>query len=284
MSEWVELRLVVPRSSVQALTRVAMRHGAAGVQEAPPPGVSPSFRQPWDRSDPPQTPDCTLVTWLTPAAAEAGALALAAAAGLEPAAVERRSVAEQDWAKTWQRHHRAVPISPRLRIAPPWEALPGDLVIPPGNAFGTGDHPTTRACLAAIDRLAQPGERCLDVGCGSGVLALAAAKLGMRAAGIDIEADAVAAARENAALNGLEARFSQAPLSELSGPYELVVANLYAEVLASLAPELARLCGRHLVLAGVLADRAQLVLDALPMNLLERRRDGDWVCLVLGPG
>ncbi len=122
------------------------------------------------------------------------------------------------------------------------------------------------------------------MGCGSGVLALAAAKLGMRATGLDIEADAVAAARENAALNGLEARFSRSPLSELSGPYELVVANLYAEVLAHLAPELARLSGERLVLAGVLADRAQLVLDALPMTVRERRRDGEWICLVLEPG
>jgi ribosomal protein L11 methyltransferase len=279
-TRWTELRLVVPRAKATALSRLAFEQGASGVQEAEPPGVKPALRQPWDTEDPPQHPDCTLITWLPAEAAEAAALALERASGVE---VSRAPVVEEDWSESWKRHHHAVAVSERLRVAPPWEALPGDLVIPPGNAFGTGDHPTTRACLEAIDRFAGPG-RCLDVGCGSGVLALAAAKLGMAAVGVDIDRDSVAAARENAALNGLTADFSQAPLASLSGRYELVVANLYAEVLATMAADLRRLTGGRLVLAGILEDRAHLVLAALEgMPLLERRQDGEWVSLQLGP-
>ena len=276
--DWIELRLVIPRESVGALTSVALAHGAPGVQEAPPPGADPGFPQPWDDAPPPETAACTLVAWVPPARAEAAAAALGAAAG---APVERAAVREEDWAETWKRHHRAVRISPRLRVAPPWEARPGDLVIPPGNAFGTGDHFTTRACLEAIDREARPGLRVLDVGCGSGVLALAAAKLGARAEGVDIDPAAVATARENAAANGLEVAFSAAPLGRLAGPYALVVANLFAEVLRALAPELIRLTGARLVLAGVLTARAHLVIGALEgaLALDIHRREGEWSVL-----
>ena len=280
MSDWVELRVVIPRSRVEAVSPAAFAHGATGVQEAPPPGVAPRFRQPWDTEDPPETPDCTLVTWVPAGSAEAAAAALSAAAGAE---VTQAPVAEEDWAESWKRHHHAVDISERLRVSPPWEARDGDLIIPPGNAFGTGDHPTTRACLAAVDRFAAPGGSCLDVGCGSGVLALAAAKLGMRAEGVDIEADSVTSSRENAALNGLHAEFSDAPLSSLTGPYDLVVANLYAEVLASMGPDLVRLTGGRIALAGILADRAHLVLDALTpaLTLVEQVQVGEWVSLLL---
>jgi len=280
VSDWNELRVVIPRGRVDAVAKVAFAHGATGVQEAPPPGVAPRYRQPWDTEDPPETPDCTLVTWVPVEVSEAAAAEMSSAAGAE---VSQAPLVEEDWSESWKRHHHAVDISERLRVSPPWEARAGDLIIPPGNAFGTGDHPTTRACLVALDRLATPGGTCLDVGCGSGVLALAAAKLGMRAEGVDIEQDSVTSSRENAALNGLSATFSDAPLSSLAGPYDLVVANLYAEVLASMGPDLIRLTGGHIALAGILADRAHLVLDALTpaLTLTDEVRVGEWVGLVL---
>lgn len=280
MSDWIELRVVVPRVKVPAVSAAAFASGATGVQEAPPPGVTVRFRQPWDTESPPETPTCTVVTWVAAEDADAAAAAMAAAAEAE---VSRAPVVEEDWSESWKQHHHAVTISPRLRVSPPWEAQDGDLVIPPGNAFGTGDHPTTKACLTALDRLARPGGTCLDVGCGSGVLALAAAKLGMQAVGIDIEADSVLSSRENAALNGLTAEFSQTPLARVTGTYDLVVANLYAEVLAGMGPDLVRLTGGHIALAGILADRAHLVLAALTpaLTLVEEIRVGEWVSLVL---
>lgn len=282
MSErWVELRVVVPRAWMEHLSELAFAHGASGVQEAPPPGAPLRFRQPWDTETPPLPFYCTFRAWFAEADQVRAQAAFAAA--LPEGELEVLPVVEEDWSESWKLHHHRVVLSERLRVAPPWEALPGDIVIPPGHAFGTGDHPTTLAALAAVERLAAPGRRCLDLGCGSGVLALAAAHLGMRAEGVDIDPEAVSAARENAALNQLEVAFSTTPAQQLEGPYELVLANLYAEVLAALAPELLRLTGRHLVLAGILADREALVLDALspPLAVQQRAQDGDWVSLHL---
>ena len=189
-------------------------------------------------------------------------------------------MAEEDWAESWREGLERIVIAPELVIAPPWLAEDGDLVIEPGMAFGTGEHPTTRACLEAIVALGRPGARCLDVGTGTGVPALAAARRGMGAWGVDTDADAVTAAQHNAARNGLRARFDQTALSDMKEPFELVVANLYAEVLAELAPELLRLTGGHLVLAGVLVERAHLVEEALGgLSQVARRVQGDWVSL-----
>ena len=123
--------------------------------------------------------------------------------------------------------------------------------------------------------------QCLDVGCGSGVLALAAARLGMVARGVDIDPQSVRSAREGAANNTLEAEFDDTPVERIEGRYDLVVANLFAEVLVALAPHLIRLTGGHLALAGILSDRAESVVAAYgSLRLLERRDDGEWTALV----
>ena len=174
-----------------------------------------------------------------------------------------------------------IRISERLVVSPPWLAREGDLIVDPGMAFGTGDHPTTRACLSAIDRYAKAGERCLDVGTGSGVLAIAAARLGMEACGVDTDPLAIKEARENAERNGVVIHVDGRSLEELDGAFALVVANIYAEVLVLLAPELIRLCGGRLALAGILIDREQMVQEAMSsMRLLDRLVEGDWVSLV----
>lgn len=280
MSEWIELRVVVARTHVDRLTALAMSLGATGTEEAAAPGAPLQFKQPWDEKAPPLPLLCRFKAWFEPQDADRAAQALGEATQQE---VERLEVRDEDWAESWKRHHHRIAISERLRVSPPWEAVPGDLIIPPGNAFGTGDHPTTQACLAGIDLLAGECRTCLDVGCGSGVLALAATQLGLRSEGIDIEADSVRASQENAALNDLEASFSSATLDQLQGPYDLVVANLFAEVLVQMAPELIRLTGKHLVLAGILADRADMVIAALspPLAVRQRIQEGEWVSLQL---
>lgn len=144
-------------------------------------------------------------------------------------------------------------------------------------AFGTGEHPTTVSCLRAVQAHAVAGQRCLDVGTGSGVLAIAAARAGMEAWGIDIDPESVRAAHDNAALNGVSIRADETPLSEVEGRFDLVVANLFAEVLVMLSDDLKRVCGRRLAVAGVLSDRAESVIEALaPMSLVRRDDDGDW--------
>jgi ribosomal protein L11 methyltransferase len=269
---------VVPRHQVGCLAQLAVAGGASGVQEAPPPGEAPRLQQPWEEEAPKPSVLCTLQTWVPPADAERLQAALGAVAGVP---VTQTPAEDADWEEVWKQHHHPVEVGP-LRVSPPWQAREGDLVIPPGQAFGTGDHPTTRSCLQALVDLAPQVETCLDVGCGSGVLALAAMRLGLQAQGTDIDPLAVETAIENGRLNELPSPFSTAGLGTLTGPYDLVIANLYAEVLAMLAPELVRLTGTWLVLAGVLWDRKALVLDVLaPLEPVSVVREGDWAHLRL---
>lgn len=279
MSRWFELRAVVPRVRMERLSQLAFENGASGVQEDVAPGHPVRFKQPWDTEEPPLPMLCLFKAWFDEDALAKARSALAP----EVEELEELPVDETDWSETWKLHHKRIVISERLAVAPPWDALPGDLVIPPGQAFGTGSHPTTLACLGAIDRLADETRRCLDVGCGSGILALAANKLGLEVEGIDIEPESVQASLENTELNGLKARFSATPLQEVRGSYDLVVANLYAEVLSSLAPDLLRVTSKHLVLAGILADRAEPLLEALspPLAVRAEVREGDWLHLHL---
>jgi len=277
-AHWIECAVVVARGAIAQRSATLFELGALGVQEDFVDGEAPPPRQPWDTGPPAPLPARALLrAWF-----EAGAVAAAALRALAdwPGEVTVREVAEEDWAESWREGLERIVIAPDLVVAPPWKAEAGDLVIEPGMAFGTGEHPTTRACLEAIRALGRPGARCLDVGTGTGVLALAAARQGLGAWGVDTDPDAVLAARDNATRNGLRARFDQTPLPEMREPFELVVANLYAEVLAELAPDLVRLTAGHLVLAGVLVERAHLVEDALGgLSQVSRRVEGDWVSL-----
>jgi ribosomal protein L11 methyltransferase len=279
---WFALAVVVPRPLAAALSAALMDLGATGVQEDAPPGFTPRYRQPWDTGPGQRAPRrVTLRAWFAERPDDASL-----AAALAGRAVDTPNwtiEAEQDWAEAWKAHFEPVVISERLVVAAPWHDVPGALLIEPGNAFGTGEHITTRACLRAIDRLAVPGGSLLDVGCGSGILALAAAKLGMRAVGIDTDADAVDAANRAAVANHLVAEFSTMPLAAVRGTFDLVVANLYAEVLASLAPDLLRVAAGPIACAGILADRAHLVRTAFAARpILEDLTAEGWTSLVFG--
>lgn len=283
MAPWAELRVVVERPQIEAVQDLLMSMDALGLQEDLLPGELPRLQQPWEDGPPPPAAERALIRAWWPSEGFAERFP-----GIAEALAGRRGVGapawdlldDQDWAEGWKRAFHRIELSPRLAVAPPWEARPGDVVIEPGLAFGTGEHPTTAAVLAAIDRLALPGGTCLDVGTGSGVLALAAARLGMRAWGIDTDPDAVRSALEAARTNGLEARFDDTPLARVPGRFDLVVANLFAEVIVDLAPHLAQVTGRNLVLAGILADRAHKVEAALSgLKLARRQQDGEWVSL-----
>lgn len=283
MGTWAELRVVVERAAVEGAEDLLMALGALGVVEDLLPGEAPRYQQPWDTGPPPPPPARNLLRAWWPAEGFADLFPTIGAALAERPGVGAplwESIQDEDWGETWKRSFHRLVISERLAVSPPWEALPGDLIIEPGLAFGTGEHPTTRACLEGVARHARAGGTCLDVGCGSGVLALAAARLGMEAWGVDTDRDAVRSSLEAAALNGLRARFDDTPLERVDGRFDLVVANLFAEVIAALAPHLIRVTGGRLVLAGILADRAHLVEDALKgLPLVSRRQDGDWVSL-----
>ena len=208
-----------------------------------------------------------------------------AAAGVGGEVVE---VEPGAWLDAWRTFARSVRAG-RLVVHPAWTEAPplrpGDLVleIDPGRVFGHGGHPTTRLLLEELDRRITGGERVLDVGCGSGVLSVAAALLGAgEVVGIDIDPDAVPVTIDNAARNGVAVRVSTTPLAEVEGRYDLVLANIGADVLVDLAPEL-RDRGRTLLLSGVLAERADEVAAAYAAEAATtavRELDG-WVVIVV---
>ena len=228
-----------------------------------------------------------------PADAPRAAEALAAAGrivGLE-LAPESGTIPDEDWKLSYRKHFKTEVISPRLVVRPPWEAVtpaPGQkvLTLDPGIAFGTGQHPTTRACLDAIDALAVEGtdRSFLDVGCGSGILSIAAALEGFRDVhGFDNDPDAVRNANENAEANGLGALFSDGDLSVpgTATPADVVAANVLAPVLVRFAREVGALVnpGGRLILSGILDeqyDEVRAAYAALGFTELSNRLIGEW--------
>jgi ribosomal protein L11 methyltransferase len=205
------------------------------------------------------------------------------------ARVSRATVVTEDWANTWKCQLKPVRTG-RLWIGQPWDALPVDripIVIEPKMAFGTGDHPTTLLCLEAIEEYLQrhPGRDMLDVGTGSGVLAIAARKLGAgRVVGVDNDPIAVAVAKENALANGAnQLELANGSVQNVDGCFDLVVANILASTLVELAPALARVTRDRLVLAGVLLGQEQEVTQAQVRRGLTlhnvKRRGGEWLRL-----
>ncbi len=205
-----------------------------------------------------------------------------------------RPVAEEDWANAWKEYYHVLHLGTSIVIKPSWRDYtprPGEVVLEldPGMAFGTGLHPTTSMCLELLEQRVQPGMRVLDVGAGSGILALAAAKLGAASVlALDVSSVAVEAAQANARANGLEQRVNVrlGSIEEASGErYDLVVANIIARVIADLAPALVNALapGGVLIASGIIDERLPLAEDALRAGGLadiERVRDGDWFSLV----
>jgi len=197
---------------------------------------------------------------------------------------------QQDWSNSWKAHIKSVQVG-RLWVGPPWDVqnAPSDkvrLVIEPKMAFGTGDHPTTSLCLGAVDAYmaTHPGADVLDVGTGTGVLAIAAKKLGAgRVVGTDNDPVSVELARENAELNGTpEVELSGKELTAVEGTFELVVANILANTLIELAPLIVAKVKDRLLLAGVLSHQKADVEAAyvnLGMVAEPGAQHGEWVRL-----
>jgi ribosomal protein L11 methyltransferase len=284
---WAELALVVPRHQLDRISTVLFALGALGLQEDFLPGEAPPVRQPWDTGPAAVLPERVLLRgwWDVAGFGSARERVAAEVAGLSGVgAPEWSTLADGGWEEAWRDHVRPVRVCDGLVFSPPWCAEEGDLLLEPGMAFGSGEHPTTRAMLQLIARRAQPGQRCLDVGTGSGILAMAAAHLGMGVHGVDTDPQAVQAAAENLVKNQLQGRIDAARLEDLGQPFELVVANLYAEVLVVLAPQLVRLCGGTLGVAGVLAEKVPMVKSALnALELIDEVPAGDWVSLEYRP-
>ncbi|MBS1141969.1 MAG: ribosomal protein [Proteobacteria bacterium] len=215
--------------------------------------------------------------------AEAGA-----AIGLtEIPAYSVENVAEQNWVQLTQSQFDPIRVSERLWIVPSWHETPDpaavNLILDPGMAFGTGSHPTTRLCLEWLERNVSDGCSVLDYGCGSGILAIAAARLGAgHVAGVDIDPQAVDAARANAERNGVTALFADSA-TPVAGEYDVVVANILSNPLRVLAPAICAhvRSGGKLALSGILREQIDEIIAIyaqwIPLQVADVRED--WVCL-----
>jgi ribosomal protein L11 methyltransferase len=200
---------------------------------------------------------------------------------------------EEDWENAWKAHFVPVRASDRVVIRPPWHAAAltdGDIevILDPGMAFGTGTHPTTRLCLNLLEAWLDPGQSMLDAGTGTGILAIAAAKLGASTVtAIDIDPVAVRQATKNVQLNDLsnEIRVVEGALVDSPGTFDIVVANIISRVLIDLALILSvsRAPGRPILLSGIIEDKEDAVtaeFSGLGLRQVERLQMGDWLAHV----
>jgi len=288
---WRRLHVVVPGESAGALAEALEAAGAVATEvadaDAGTADESAIFAEPG--ADPAVWPRCRIVA-LLPADADAGralaaALAQAGCEPLEPPVADR--LEDTDWVRETQRQFAPIRAGERLWIVPTWHEAPDahavNIVLDPGAAFGTGSHPTTRLVLGWLERTVRGGEAVLDYGCGSGILAIAAMRLGAgRAVGVDIDPLALEAARYNASANSvaLEVLAADAPLALEA---DLTVANILANPLRMLAPLLAAhtRTGGRIALSGILAAQADEVMAAYApfFDMAACGTEGGWVCL-----
>ncbi|MDP3638743.1 MAG: 50S ribosomal protein L11 methyltransferase [Azonexus sp.] len=289
---WLSVSFLTDAASADPLCDALMEAGAlsASIEDADAgtPDERPQFGEPgsvnspgWDHS--------RVVALLESDADVARLLAEASAAiGLsEPPSYAIGVVADQNWVQLTQSQFDPIRVSERLWIVPSWHESPDpaaiNLILDPGMAFGTGSHPTTRLCLEWLEREVFPACTVLDYGCGSGILAIAAARLGAgRVAGVDIDPQAVESARANAERNEVTALFADSA-EPVAGEYDLVVANILSNPLRVLAPAICAhvRSGGRLALSGILREQAEEIIAIyaqwLPLQVADTRED--WVCL-----
>ncbi len=288
----VALRLVMGRPSgrpdearrTDVLTEVAPEGWLEEGPDAPP------IPTPEGEVPPPPPGHVRYTVYATPDRVEETAARLE---DLGPASLICQPV-DPDWRERWKLFFQPFRISDRLAVRPPWadpDEGPGvELVIDPGMAFGTGHHETTRLCLEALDALLggpEPPAELLDVGCGSGILSIAALRLGARrAVAVDIDADSVRATSENAEANSVVVEVSGTPVGEVGQTFPLVIANILASILQTMAEDIApRVApGGRLMLSGALEEQADELAaryEALGLRRIGQARQGRWVRLDL---
>ncbi len=288
---WQELRITADSTHAEALSdalfdlgalSVSIEDAAAGTRDEKPIFGEPGepVEQLWEKS---------IVVALLEQHADADLMATAAANAVQiaPPPYSVGAVEDQDWVRLTQSQFEPIPISQRLWITPTWHECPDadaiSIQLDPGLAFGTGSHPTTRLCLKWLDANLNSGETVMDYGCGSGILAIAAKKLGAgKTEGVDIDPQAMIASRQNAEQNQVEINF-YLPDQEPQGQYDVVVANILTNPLKALAPLLAGKvrAGGRITLSGILEEQADDVIAIYSpwFAFAPVAAEDGWVCL-----
>lgn len=304
--EWNEVRIVVPLAAIEAVTGILYGMDVKGISLEDPTDLLGQEAGPltWDFLDVnlyPEGRDAAVITAYFPDTQNIGdqirhiesKIAELADYGIvaEPHRVEYKAVHEEDWATSWKKYYKPLRIGRRVVIKPTWEdytAGPGDVILEmdPGMAFGTGTHETTKMCVELLEDRIRGGELVFDVGTGSGILGIAAAKLGARAVlAIDLDPVAVASAKSNAAINGLpNMDIRQGNLLEEARGMEkadLIVANIIADVIIGMTGDLNKLLkpGGIFIGSGIIHFKETEVTDALKkagFTILAVRNENDW--------
>ncbi|MDB2125127.1 50S ribosomal protein L11 methyltransferase [Clostridium paraputrificum] len=207
--------------------------------------------------------------------------------------VEFEKMYEEDWANNWKKYYKPSKVGEKIVVKPIWEeyeAKDEELVVEldPGMAFGTGEHETTRMCIQALEKYVQKDSTVFDVGCGSGILAIAAAKLGAKlAVGVDLDPVAVESAKENVGFNNIDnIEILHGNLIEvIDGKADIVVANIIAEIICILTEDVSRVIkpNGYFITSGIIHDRVEMVTNKLEecgFEVVKVNKDGEWNCII----
>ena len=310
--DWLELKIDTSHAGLDAVTDMLEQQGVTGVMiddEADFQSFLENNRQYWDYVDDDllaQKKGVSRVTFYLERNEDAYGTVAAVRMAMSalkkehpeyaPLLLTMADVADEDWENNWKQFYKSMEIGSRLLVVPEWEEAADPtrvkLVLNPGLTFGTGSHATTRLCLQALDTHIHGGERVLDLGCGSGILSIAALRLGAESAfACDIDEKCVDVAYENAALNGIgKDRYTvrwgnvltdAALRQEMGAGYDIVVANIVADVIMGLSPHVRPFLkpGGLFLCSGIIDDRAAEVLEKLKVDgwdVFEQRSSEGW--------